>query len=119
MRAKYSLIAVVALAMPIPALAAGEGLSLADFQAAGRQRMLRADTNGDGKVSKEEWAAARKNAKRDPARMFGRLDANGDGQLEATELDSLLARRFQRLDANGDGRLTQEERQAGRKAADD
>lgn len=111
--------AIALLATPIPALAAGEGMSLADFQAAGRQRILRADANRDGRISKEEWAAARKNAKRDPARLFGRLDANGDGQLDASELDALLARRFQRLDANGDGVLTQEERQAGRKAADD
>ncbi|AHE53491.1 hypothetical protein NX02_08840 [Sphingomonas sanxanigenens DSM 19645 = NX02] len=113
--------AAALLAMPIPALAAGEGegVSLADFQAAGRQRLLRADANGDAKISKEEWAAGRKNAKRDPSRMFGRLDANGDGQLEASEIDTLLARRFKRLDANGDGMVMPEERTAGRKAADD
>lgn len=119
MRTTILATAVALLATPVAAFAAGEGAALADFQAAGRQRMLRADANGDGKISKEEWAAARKNAKRDPARMFGRLDANGDGLLEASELNTLLARRFQRLDADGDGRLTQEERQAGRKAADD
>ena len=121
MRAKMSLIVTAAtlLAAPMPVFAADEGVSLADFQAAGRQRLMRADANGDGRISKEEWAASRKNAKRDPSRIFSRLDANGDGQLDAGEIDMLLARRFKRVDANGDGLLTPEERAAGRKAADD
>ncbi|MGF7147984.1 hypothetical protein FHS96_001593 [Sphingomonas zeicaulis] len=121
MQSKISPIATAAalLAMPIPGFAADEGTTLADFQVAGRQRLLRADADGDGRISKEEWAAGRKNAKRDPSRMFTRLDANGDGQLEASELDALLARRFQRIDADGDGSITPDERAAGRKAADD
>ena len=40
----------------------------------------RADTNGDGFVSKEEFAASR-------ATLFSKLDANGDGFIDQAELD--------------------------------
>lgn len=122
MRGKTIVIATAAamLATPIPALAAGEGTALADFQAAARPRLMRADANRDGKISKEEWVERRRDVgRKDPARMFDRLDTNHDGSVEASEIDAQLARRFKRLDANGDGLLMPEERKAGRKAADD
>jgi hypothetical protein len=58
-------------------LAALGGAALADK---GQGMFGRADTNGDGFVSKEEFAAGR-NA------MFTRLDANGDGSVDQAELD--------------------------------
>lgn len=37
---------------------------------------------------------------------FTRLDANGDGQLDAAELQQARERRFERLDVNGDRVIT-------------
>ena len=58
-------------------LAALAGAALADK---GHGMFGRADTNGDGFVSKEEFAVGR-NA------MFAKLDANTDGSVDQAELD--------------------------------
>jgi Ca2+-binding EF-hand superfamily protein len=58
-------------------LAALAGAALADK---GHGMFERSDTNGDGFVSKDEFAAGR-NA------MFTKLDANGDGAVDQAELD--------------------------------
>ena len=50
------------------------------------------------------------------AKIFERLDINGDGAISASESESFRAERVARMDANGDGRVTIEEmREAGRK----
>lgn len=122
---------VLALAtLASPALAAGgasgdQGMSLAEFQAAFRQRLMAGDSNHDGKISQAELAAARdalgggsgRAAKRDPSLLFKRIDADGDGALSPAEIDRISARRFARLDANHDGRVTAAERQAARGSA--
>ncbi|MBV2149867.1 signal transduction protein [Sphingobium sp. AS12] len=105
-----------------PARAQTGGMALADFQSAGRARLMQADTNGDGRIARAEWTARPRgatNAKGDPARMFDRLDTNKDGALDQGEIDALLAHRFARMDANRDGTLTAEERQAARGRAND
>jgi Ca2+-binding EF-hand superfamily protein len=58
-------------------LTALAGAALADK---GQGMFGRADTNGDGFVSKEEFAAGRD-------KMFTRLDANGDGAVDQAEID--------------------------------
>ena len=58
-------------------LTALAGAAVADK---GQGMFGRADTNGDGFVSKEEFAAAR-------TAMFTKLDANGDGVVDQAELD--------------------------------
>lgn len=116
--------------MTTPVLAADDGQSLADFQAASRQRLMQADTDHDGKLSQAEFAAGMAALRaggeggpggpggqgrgRDPSRMFKMLDTNGDGFLDAAEIDAMSARRFARLDANGDGKVTAAEREAAR-----
>lgn len=101
------------------------GAALADR---GHGMFERSDTNGDGFVSKEEFAAGR-NA------MFAKLDANGDGFIDQAELDKAREawhqraskpaqtdtgtqaeaqnkqhRGFmQRMDADGDGKVTAQE----------
>lgn len=97
-------------------------LSLAEFQTSRTAALLGRDSDGDGRLTAAEWAAREtkarsKAARRDPARMFARLDRNRDGSLDRTEIGALLARRFARLDANADGALTREERAARRKGA--
>ena len=58
-------------------LTALAGAALADK---GPGMFGRADTNGDGFVSKEEFIAGR-------SAMFAKLDANGDGTVDEAELD--------------------------------
>jgi len=42
-------------------------------------------------------------------RLFQRLDANGDGAIERSEVEVVRERLFARFDADGDGFLTREE----------
>lgn len=95
-----------------PAFAQTHGAALADFQAKGRTRLLEADRNGDGRLSRVEWKARRGSASQrsNPDAAFNRLDTNRDGELDRRELDELLARRFSQMDANADGRLSRDER---------
>ena len=69
-------------------------------------------------VAKAEEKARKKP---DPAKMFEKKDADGDGALTLDEFkkgmkDKQLEgaeKRFQRLDADGDGKVTLEEMKAG------
>ena len=116
----------------------GRSLTLADYQARFRDRILQADADRDGRVSLAEWTAyrAERRAERqgaegpggegqggegaesgrggDPARQFERMDANRDGYVTPAEIDAVSAQRFARLDANHDGVLTPDERHAMR-----
>ena len=120
---KRTLIAAAVLAVAAPALAqtaAPAGMTLAQFQAKNGDKMFaRLDTNKDGKISPDEFAAMRKqnaevDAKAEKAgkrgqRMFARFDADKDGALSRTEANAVMAMRFKRMDANNDGVLTLEE----------
>lgn len=76
----------------------------------GSMMLQRFDTNGDGKVSEEEFRAGH-------AKMFETMDANNDGQLTRDELTQAAAARqanradrmFSRMDINGDGSISREE----------
>ncbi len=108
----------------------GRSMTLADYQARFRDRIMQADTDHDGRVSLAEWTAYR--AERsgegqggegsggrhggfgDPARQFQMMDANHDGYVTPAEIDAASAERFARMDANHDGVLTPDERRAMR-----
>ena len=132
--------ASVAQAPTAPAAApaaAADGISFDTWAVRARERLMALDTNHDGKLSKEEFAARGGMMGPPPGgpgappppppppgadgapgapggRMFDRLDANQDGFLDGQEINGLLARRFARMDANHDGVLTADERQAMR-----
>lgn len=84
------------------------------FAARRERRILSADTDGDGKVSRDEFLASARAGKGDPARRFARLDRNRDGVVDRQEIAATMARRFARLDTNRDGELTPAERTAAR-----
>jgi Ca2+-binding EF-hand superfamily protein len=98
----------------------GDGkVSAAEFQAASSQRLMAADINGDGKISKAEFeamAAARPGGAGRAAMFWSSLDADDDGFLSKAEIAKVSERRFARLDANHDGWLSPEELQAMRLA---
>jgi len=116
MRFTRSWLALAALPLALSARAqspATGGMTLDQFLARQTNRIMAADTDGDGKVSRAEMAAMAKNG-RDPSRRFGAMDSNHDGLLDVGEIRDALTRRFRRLDRNGDGMLTPDERMAGR-----
>jgi hypothetical protein len=90
-------------------------LSVAEFKAMAAQRFAGADTNGDGVLSLEELvAAATARAAERAATMITRMiefrDTDGDGALSQVEMGSDNGQRmFGRLDANGDGVISAEE----------
>jgi Ca2+-binding EF-hand superfamily protein len=73
-------------------LSALGGAALADQ---GPGMFGRSDTNGDGFVSKEEFAAGR-------TTMFAKLDANGDGAIDQAELDKAREAFHQRTQKSTD-----------------
>lgn len=87
-------------------LTALAGIALADK---GPGMFGRADTNDDGFVSKEEFAAGRD-------KMFTKLDANSDGAVDQAELDKARAAWHQRknqqaqADANSQSEEPKKER---------
>lgn len=90
------------------------GVDLSTLLARNRTRIMRADADHDGRVSRAEWAAwwdARPGkGPYDPAGRFRAIDADGDGFLTAEEIDATSTKRFARLDANHDGRVVRAKR---------
>ncbi|MBB3356770.1 MULTISPECIES: EF-hand domain-containing protein [Novosphingobium] len=108
----------LALTPAMPALAqdttqspppAGQGVTRDAFVARQMGRIMAADTDGDGRVSKAELTAMMA-GRGDPDRQFTRMDSNGDGYLDKAEITAGLTERFNRMDRNGDGVLTPDER---------
>lgn len=125
---KHSLIAITAMMIAAPALAAGQpGAKLdangdgkvtqSEFQAGRSAQMLALDSNRDGKLSRAEFAALREEkaeAKRQRRgdRMWSRLDTDKDGALSRSEMDGLLSKRFKRMDTDKDGVMSAAELKA-------
>ena len=87
--------------------------TLQQFQQRRERKVMAADANHDGRVSRAEFVAAMTNRKGDPAKRFEHLDRNGDGVVDRPEIDTAASKRFRRLDSDSDGRLTRDERKAG------
>ena len=130
---------------PVLAQQAGGVETRADAIARADARFDRLDTNKDGKLTPQEIDAGRPGpggrgapgadgapppppppppagpggpTERGPmgARMFARMDANGDGVVDREEYRAVMLRRFDRIDTNKDGKIDAEEREAARDA---
>jgi Ca2+-binding EF-hand superfamily protein len=91
-----------------------EGMTLERFLNRQTSRIMAADTDGDGRVSRAELEAVATKGRRDPSRLFDRMDSNHDGYLDKGEIQAALTMRFHRMDHNDDGIVTPDERMAGR-----
>jgi len=89
----------------------GDGkIALSDLPDRLRNRLLRADTNKDGQVTRDEVTLAWKNAATEMRRKF---DTNGDGVISDEERakarSALWDKRFSEFDQDKDGALTASE----------
>ena len=91
-------------AAPAQAMSAGaiEQPPAASEQAREERRFARYDKDRDGKVSREEFLAARRKA-------YARLDANGEGKLSFDEWSVKTTDRFAGADGDKSATLTAEE----------
>jgi Ca2+-binding EF-hand superfamily protein len=86
--------------------------AFAQMRAGGEAIFDKADANGDGSITREEFRAAR-------IEQFARFDRNGDGYLDSNDIPKrALARREQngggggmlgQFDTNGDGKVSKDE----------
>ncbi len=88
MKSIITILSVLAIAAGVIAAdAKGDGKGKGKGKGDPAKAFARLDTNGDGKLSKEEFLASPA-AKKDPAKAeqtFGKRDKNGDGFLSQEE----------------------------------
>ena len=95
------------------------GITLEEMQAQGAARFAEADTDGDGALSVAEMtAAAQARAADRAAQMLERLDDNGDGLLQQSEMQPRggagMERMFSRLDVDENGIISAAEFEAAK-----
>jgi len=84
-----------------------EKISLDEFLA--KSPILdRLDKNHDGTVEKSELPTEGPRAER-AARIFGKLDTNGDGKLTRAEANERRKELFKAMDKNSDGQIAKDE----------
>jgi len=85
-------------------------ISRQEVDAARAARIKAMDSNGDGRVSREERRAYMQHQMEERrAASFAALDTNHDGKIDLEEYQADAAKRFARLDRDGNGGLTQAE----------
>jgi Ca2+-binding EF-hand superfamily protein len=98
----------------------GDGRVTREEAASHRAAMFgRADTNGDGAVSEAEFIeVGRKRVEARQKKHFARLDKDGDGAVTPDEFGGRHDHFFDRMDADGDGVVTLDEAKAARQRHD-
>jgi len=92
----------------------GDGaISEAELDAHKEKLLAQADSNNDGKITREERREYRKK-KRAERRARNNPDTNGDGVISKEEHTARAEKRFERLDKNGDGVISKEEMRRGK-----
>ena len=66
--------------------------TLEGFKANLRREIMKADRDGDGRISVEEWQVWRR--QHPFAADFSRFDVNEDGYITPDDIDAIAARRF-------------------------
>src|ERR1700675_2844432 len=104
-------------------LASAASIAFAAPEGPGAERFKQADTNGDGKISRDEAKALPRVLKN-----FDAIDANHDGQITADELRAFHKSQagdgkhrgdaMKKLDTDGDGRISKAEAQAAPRLAE-
>jgi hypothetical protein len=97
-------------------------VTLAEAKAAEQTRFASIDTNKDGRLTEAELQAHRaalrgdreqpannEHGKKRGGHFFKKVDANGDGAIDATESAAGAEKMFTRMDDNGDGVVTKDE----------
>lgn len=93
-------------------------VTFGEMRAMRARRMAAIDANRDGRISRREFMSARppwargrprRRMARRRARIFSRIDADGDGFISPAEREASLKRWFARMDADRNGQLTRRE----------
>ena len=122
MKTKTLLITLAALAIPTLAQAEGDckkGSRCADRKATILEQF---DTDEDGKLDKEERAAAKearaaKMAEK-KAEILAKYDTDGDGKISKEERQEAKDAFIEKYDTDQDGKLSKEERQVAKDAGE-
>jgi hypothetical protein len=94
-----------------------EGLTLERYLPRAKKKMLKLDTDKDGRISSAEYDARKVSDPKKKAKRFKRLDANQDGFADDAEMRVQAEREFKHMDKDGNGVLTAEERTSRKRPA--